>query len=49
MVNLIKNLYLRKTFNRMFLDDNVESLEMTNTQIVDIGGGQTEKYIYEIY
>lgn len=41
MVTLIKNLYRRKTFNRMFLDENVKNLELSNKIIVDVGGGQT--------
>ena len=39
MVSLIKNLYQRKTFNRMFLDDNVEKINLSDKILVDVGGG----------
>lgn len=39
MGELIKNLYKRKTFNRMFMDKCVEELNLENKQIVDVGGG----------
>jgi hypothetical protein len=38
MVDLIKNLYQRKAFNRIFMDNNVRNLNLSNKQIVDIGG-----------
>jgi len=45
---LVKNLWNKKTFPRIFLNNKVENLDLENKTILDIGGGNKKSSYHKI-